>query len=48
MGGVGGVGGVAGVADTNYLYPASWGWINFGANVVRAHARACEGRRSGQ
>ena len=25
----GGVGGwVGGVADTNYLYPALWGWIN--------------------
>ena len=24
----GGVGWVGGVADTNYLYPASWAWIN--------------------
>ena len=23
-----GGGGVGGVADTNYLYPARWGWIN--------------------
>ena len=22
------VGGGGGVADTNYLYPARWGWIN--------------------
>ena len=26
---VGGVGGVGGLADTNYLYPARWGWINY-------------------
>ena len=24
----GSVGGVGGKADTNYLYPARWGWIN--------------------
>ena len=32
--GVGGVGGVGGVADTNYLYPARWGWINNNKNNV--------------
>ena len=25
--GGGGVGGVDGMADSNYLYPARWGWI---------------------
>ena len=30
--GWGGVGG--GVADTNYLYPIRWGWINKYTNLV--------------
>ena len=41
---VGGVGGFW-VADTNYLYPARWGWINFShqMNITVGNAKYCDG-----
>ena len=36
----GGVGGVGGVADTNYLYPARWSWVNKIYNLPNQESNA--------